>query len=137
MSNTDIRWILDTLKTSLRLLEVTNREIENKMGWSHGYLSRIFAGNIELRMEHILEIIGILRLHPAEFFELAYPQLPDPPSEAAQRLRSLLRRYQAEPPPAVASPRPPEVAVDDRQLIDIVRKLVVELRRMEGAGPGA
>lgn len=135
MGNEDVRWILDTLKTSLRLLEVTNREIENKMGWSHGYLSRIFAGNIELRVEHILEVLGILRLHPAEFFDLVYPQQPEPPSETALRLRSLLRRYQPEAP--APPPRPLETTVDDRQLLEIVRKLVVEIRRVESGGPGA
>jgi len=60
MGNQDIRWILDTLKTSMRLLEITNREVETRMEWSHGYLSRIFSGTIELRVEHVVEIVAIL-----------------------------------------------------------------------------
>ena len=94
----EIRWILDTLKTAMRLLDITNRRVETEMGWSHGYLSRIFAGTIELRFEHVIEIAGILGLQPAELFDLAYPRLPEPPSPNAVRLRSLLRRYQPGPP---------------------------------------
>jgi transcriptional regulator with XRE-family HTH domain len=131
MSNEDIRWILDTLKTAMRLLDVTNREVESRMGWSHGYLSRIFAGNIELRVEHVIDIVRILGLSPSEFFDLAYPRLPDPPSPVAERLRSLLRRYQPDLPP---KPRE-EAVLPGGHIAAIVRQVVDELRREEGAPP--
>jgi hypothetical protein len=126
MGNHDIRWILDTLKTSMRLLEITNREVETRMGWSHGYLSRIFSGTIELRVEHVVEIVAILGLTPAEFFNLAYPRQPDPPSPAAARLRSLLRRYQPADEPG---------AIEEHELVDLVRRLAAELRKVGTAVP--
>lgn len=86
-----IRWVLDTLKLVLRLLEITNREIETKLGWSHGYLSCIFAGSIE----HVIEIAHYAGLSPAEFFHLAYPALPESLSPTAARLYQILRRFQA------------------------------------------
>lgn len=131
MSNKDIRWILDTLKTAMRLLDVTNREVESRMGWSHGYLSRIFAGNIELRVEHVIDIANILGLSPSEFFDLAYPRLPDPPSPVAQRLRSLLRRYQPDLPPVTREER----TSGSGQIAEIVRQVVAELRREGAAAP--
>lgn len=123
MGNHDIRWILDTLKTSMRLLEITNREVETRMGWSHGYLSRIFSGTIELRVEHVVEIVAILGLTPAEFFNLAYPRQPDPPSPAAARLRSLLRRYQPADEPAGGT-------IEEHGLAELARRLAVELRKV-------
>ena len=91
MKEEQVRWILDTLKVVLRLLDITNREIEGKLGWSHGYLSRIFSGNIELRVEHVIEISYHAGLSPAELFHLVYPALPEPLSPNAARLSQLLR----------------------------------------------
>ena len=124
----EIRWILDTLRTSMRLLEVTNRKVEEGMGWSHGYLSRIFSGTIELRVEHVIEIAALLGLKPAEFFDLTYPRKPEPPSPNAARPRGLLRRYQSEPSPET------QPAAEARGLAELVERLVVELRRVGGAG---
>ena len=91
-------WMLETLKLVLRLLEITNREIESKLGWSHGYLSRIFAGTISLRMEHVFKIAHHAGLSSAEFFHLAYPTVPEPQSPTADRLYKLLRRFQTSLP---------------------------------------
>jgi hypothetical protein len=129
-AKSEIRWILDTLRTSMRLLDVTNRLIESEMGWSHGYLSRIFSGTIELRVEHVLEIAALLGLKPAEFFDLAYPRRPDPPSPNAARLQSLLRRYQPEAPRDAK----PIAGVDDGDLAQLVEKLRDHLRQVGRAG---
>jgi hypothetical protein len=90
-----IRWVLDTFKVALRLLGITNREVETRNGWSFGYLSRVFGGTIELRFEHILAIADTAGLSPAEFFHLAYPALPEPLPPATDRLFQILRRFRA------------------------------------------
>ncbi len=129
-TESEIRWILDTLKTSMRLLDVTNRQIETGMGWSHGYLSRIFSGNIELRVEHVIEIAALLGLKPAEFFDLTYPRKLDPPSPNAARLQSLLRRYQPETSPEAQLAH----GANDRDLAELALRLAAELRRAGGPG---
>lgn len=103
MRETDITWVRTNLKTVLRLLDVTNREVETRMGWCNGYLSRVFAGTLELRLDHILAILEVAGLHPAEFFQLTWPA-PAEPSPAGRQLFALLRRFQpAIPPPGPAA----------------------------------
>jgi transcriptional regulator with XRE-family HTH domain len=90
MPHEEAQRLLSLLRVAMRMLDVSNREIEKKLGLSYGYLSRLFSGSIELKVEHILQILEILGLTPGEFFQLAYPRRNTPPSEAANRIRSLL-----------------------------------------------
>jgi transcriptional regulator with XRE-family HTH domain len=121
----DLKHVLDTIGLALRLLDVTNREIESQKGWSHGYLSRILSGNIELRMEHVLDIASILGMAPAEFFDLAWPHKPQPPTPPAARLQGLLRRYQPAPPPA---------AMRRDEVVQMLREALAELGAPSTAG---
>jgi transcriptional regulator with XRE-family HTH domain len=90
MIQEEIQRLLQVLRLAMRILDVSNRDIEKKLGLSYGYLSRLFNGSIELKVEHILLISDVLGLTPAEFFQLAYPRKTSPLSESAARLRSIL-----------------------------------------------
>jgi transcriptional regulator with XRE-family HTH domain len=92
--------LLLVLRTAIRLLGLTNREIERRLGMTPSYLGRLFGGTIELKVEHVLAIARALGLAPAELFELAYPRRPDPPSAAAKTIRKLLRDMQPPEPEA-------------------------------------
>jgi transcriptional regulator with XRE-family HTH domain len=123
--------IVTVLKTAMRILGVTNREVEKKLGVSYGYLSRLFAGSMELKVDHIVEITEAMGLHPAEFFQLVYPRLPDPPSAPAQKLRTALQGFQpgppqAEPPGSDRRPTPDEI---EKMMLASLRKLLSELGR--------
>lgn len=105
MAEDDTIRILNLLRTALRLLGITNRAVEKELGMSSGYLSRLFSGAIDLRVDHVVEITRIIGLRPAEFFHLAYPRSPEPSSATALRLRELLQGFQgAEREPAAAAP---------------------------------
>jgi transcriptional regulator with XRE-family HTH domain len=91
--------LLNVLRTSIRLLGLTNREIERRLGLTPSYVSRIFSGTIELKMEHVLAIARAMGLEPWEFFELAYPRRSDPTSESFRAIRTLLRDMQPPPEP--------------------------------------
>jgi transcriptional regulator with XRE-family HTH domain len=107
----EVERLLVVLRTAIRLLGLTNREIERRLGMTPSYLGRIFGGTIELKMEHVLGISRALGLAPAELFELAYPRRPDPPSEAARTIRKLLRDMQ---PPEPESR--PATAISEEEL---------------------
>ena len=94
----EVERLLTVLRTAIRLLGLTNREIERRLGLTPSYLGRLFGGSIELKMEHVLAISRAMGLEPAEFFELAYPRRPDPPTEAARTIRKLLRDMQPSEP---------------------------------------
>jgi transcriptional regulator with XRE-family HTH domain len=68
-----VRRIAKLLKAAVQFLGVPHRQIERSMGLSTGYLSRIFSGKVELRMEHVLGICAAVNLSPGAFFEAAYP----------------------------------------------------------------
>lgn len=117
------------------MLGKTNREIEQKLGVSYGYLSRLFAGTLDLKVEHVLEITSAMGLHPAEFFHLLYPQVPARSSEAATRLRSALQGFQsvastAAPEPSRQQPTQEEI---ERMMMTSLRKLFAELGQSEKA----
>ena len=101
--------MLQLLRTAVRVLNYTNQDIEDRLGVYHGYLGRIFKGAIQLRFEDVVRIARALEMEPAEIFQLAYPQPPDPPTEGVKRLRETLGSLQ--PAPAAAPPAaPPERA---------------------------
>jgi len=131
MADPETERLVNVLRTATRLLGITNREIEKKMGLSYGYLSRLFNGTIELRAEHIVQIAHAIGLHPAEFFQLAYPRAPQPASPAASRLQELLQAYGDSGPARTVLPQPPAHTQDEieKLMTASIRKLLLELGR--------
>jgi transcriptional regulator with XRE-family HTH domain len=84
--------IVDLLRTVLRVLPVSNREVERRLGLNVGYLSRLFSGTIELKFEQIVAICRAAGLKPSEFFDLAYGK-ESAESEAAKVLRSRVAAF--------------------------------------------
>lgn len=55
---------------------------------SSGYLSKILSGTVELRMRHVMMILGAIGLQPADVFPQAFQPTPrsDIEREKARRL---------------------------------------------------
>ncbi len=122
----EIQRLLNVLRTSIRLLGLTNREIERRLDLTPSYVSRLFAGALELKMEHVLSISRAMGLQPWEFFELAYPRRSDAPSEAFRSIRNVLRDMQPSPEPSPYLPglTPEEI---EEKIESFVRKTLKEL----------
>lgn len=105
--------VIQVLRSAMRVLGYTNRDVERKLGVSGGYLTRLFGGIMELRFEHVVDIARAIGLEPEEVFQLAYPQPRNPPTEAAQRIRESAEApaLGAAPPPAAKLP--PAASDDD------------------------
>lgn len=103
--------LVNLLKVCLKILGVTNREVARRMGMSPSYISKLFSGASELRLDHVIRICRAADLEPAEFFALAYPRQPAGVSPAALKLRELLQHLQPSPPPL---PRPAESLSEDQ-----------------------
>lgn len=126
--------MIGTLKTLMRVLGFRNADIERKLGWSVSYLSRLYSGGIELRFEHIVDIAGALGLRPDEAFRFAYPDLGDPPSDAATHVRSATASFGGVRPPVVAPPKePPPPALTES---DVERIVLKTMRRSLGEAIG-
>lgn len=131
MSEHEVERLLQLSKTVMRMLGVTNRELSRRLGINPSHLSRILNGQLELKVEHLLNIAAALGLQPDEFFRLAYPARTEPPTESAQVLRGLLPEAGA-----ALSTQPPRAATlaagmteeeIDRRIQESVRKLFLEL----------
>ena len=128
--------MLTVLKTAMRVLGFSNRDIERKLGLSSSYLSRLFSGVIELRFEHVVDIAKAMGLELEEVLYFAYPYPKQPPSAAAIRLRDMMGGFQViksapaapvEPRAAFTQPSEEEL---ERMMAKTLRKLFGELSRV-------
>jgi transcriptional regulator with XRE-family HTH domain len=125
----EVNRLMNVLRTTIRLLGLSNRDIERRLGLTPSYLSRLFGGYIELKVEHVIAIARAIGLQPAEFFELAYPRRVDPPSDAFRSIRTLLRDMQPEEPrPLPVAPPAETLSAEeiDRRIHESVRKVLRE-----------
>jgi transcriptional regulator with XRE-family HTH domain len=86
----EVQRLVNLLRTTARILGITNRDIERKLGLHPGHLSRLYSGDIEIKAEHLVRIPMAMGLETAEFFHLAYPRRLKP-SQAAAQLREVVR----------------------------------------------
>ena len=102
--------LLNVLRSAVRILGYTYNDVALKLGVGSGYLSRLFAGKIELKVDHVVSIAKAIGFEPEEILQLAWPRPRNPPSQAAARYRELVagsepvRRpgfWAAEPPAEV------------------------------------
>ena len=136
-TNAEILRILDLLRTLIRILGLSNREIERRVGFSPSYLSRLFGNYLELKYEHVLEISRALGITPREFFELAYPDNAEQPTESMKRIRTVLQNMQPSRPLMEAPPKPaPGLSAEEveRRIQDALRQVFQDLGRTGSGG---
>ena len=94
----EVRRLTDALRTAIRLSRVSYRQIERDLGLSTGYLTRILAGQVQLRVTHLLSICHVIGLPAESFFAALYPPR-QPASEAEARMIRGLAQLHAHPAP--------------------------------------
>jgi transcriptional regulator with XRE-family HTH domain len=90
----EVRRLRTMLKTAMKVLGFTNRDVERRLGLSGSYLSRLFSGMIDLKVDHVVAISRVIGVEPEEMFQLAFPRKQKVPSASALRLRETLEEYQ-------------------------------------------
>jgi transcriptional regulator with XRE-family HTH domain len=102
----DLLRILAMLRDAVRYSNLSNREVERRLGFSanSGYLSRLFAGTREPKLRQILDILDVVGLPPANFFRAVFAE----PDDSPEALR--LERILAHAHPVPARPEPAEEA---------------------------
>lgn len=112
MNEDEVARLTNLLSAAVKFSNVTQREVERKLGLSSGSLSRLFSGGIELKIKHILDVCQVIGFPPARFFRAAYPHRVEDSGEAL-RLQRLLEQLhpnkdlEREPDPTMAPPEPP------------------------------
>ena len=130
----EVQRLLGVLRTLMRMLGVSNREIERRLELHPSSLTRFFNGQVEAKLELVLGITRALGLEYHELFAFAYPERQmGPESAAAQKIRSLLDGL-APPKKRLSVPAAPATAP---QAQDDVQSLLRELlAKMQSAGHG-
>jgi transcriptional regulator with XRE-family HTH domain len=78
----DTRQLVEGLTAALRTAKTRRVELEKKLGWSAGYVSRLLKGTIEIRMTHLFAILRAIDMPAWEFFRRAFP--PERGSDTAR-----------------------------------------------------
>jgi hypothetical protein len=108
MTEKEVDRLRELLRRATRVAGVSNKEIEAKLKMSSGSLSRLFAGGIELKMKHVLDILRQIGMTPAEFFRLVFPLEEETGSETAIALKGFLGQGKTErTAPSRQRPAPP------------------------------
>ncbi len=75
---------------------VTQRSIEEKNGFTQGYLSQVLKGHIALGARHILGVLFALGIPPQEFFNRLFGGYEDPGAQVPlDEIRERMARYDA------------------------------------------
>jgi transcriptional regulator with XRE-family HTH domain len=125
----DEKHVLTILKTTMRVLGYSNRDIERRLELSGSYLSRLFSGEIDLRFSHVVNISQAMGLAPEEVLLLAYPPTPAAKSEAARRLAASLESLEPK-----ETPRVPRRTRQEQQMEETVEDVVASMLGKLGSG---
>src|SRR5262245_57613604 len=142
LDKAEARRLLNLLETFMRLLGISRREAERRLGIKHSAVTRLFKGYIEPKLELILGVVRVIGLEPGEFFALAYPSWrnAEPKSESARYLLSMLQELypggiHTVPPPPPPPPEPTAVPMEPeevmRQLRELMRETINKLQDRE------
>ncbi|HEX5715106.1 MAG TPA: hypothetical protein VF179_03035, partial [Thermoanaerobaculia bacterium] len=111
--------LMELLRTIVRLLGFTNRDVERRAGLNHATAVRNFRGEGEPKLEFLLAVVKAIGLEYREFFELAYPDRKEP-SASGQKLQRLLSQLV----PATARPaeKPPLQPQELEEMLEEMRR---------------
>jgi transcriptional regulator with XRE-family HTH domain len=128
----EVRRVLDVLHTLMRMLAISNREVERRLGLQHGTVSRLLNGQIEAKLELLLGVARALGLEYEEFIAIAYPGrlVAKPESEAARKIHSMLEDLR----PKAALPA--KAPADPAELFHDVKRAVREILEEKGTDTG-
>lgn len=102
----EIQRLHEVLATVVRVAGRSRQSLEQQLGLSSGYLSKILGGTVELRARHILMIVEAVGLNPGDFFRLAYPpgaQLSPATERLIEQVQEALGQEALPPEPRVAT----------------------------------
>ena len=67
-ARSDVKAILEAVRLMIRRSELSQRQVEERVGFSRGYLSQLLAQNLDLKVWHLLAILDLFDESPSTFF---------------------------------------------------------------------
>ena len=94
-SQDEVRKVAEGLKRKIREAGLTYKEVEERSGMGRDYLRQVLRGSVKLRFEHVLRLLDVLGVRPAEFFAEVYgPPAPLPAKPLDPKLDEVVRVLQ-------------------------------------------
>jgi hypothetical protein len=122
------------------------QEIDAKLGYTRGWVSRVLHGDIRLTYEYILDILGVIGVAPHLFFLTLHPSTvprrrPVTPvgGDFVAETRALAERLLSMLPPEAAAQPELRVESDDEleaRLSEAVRLVLADYRRPPSSPAG-
>lgn len=133
MNEDEVVRLTNLLSAAVKFSNITQREVERKLGLSSGSLSRLFSGGIELKIKHILDVCEVIGFPPSRFFRAAYPQRDEESGDAwrLQRLLEQLHPGKDRDPAAVLRP-----AIEEPEPASLANPTQADIERMVMAALG-
>ena len=122
--------LIFVLKSAIRAGGLTLKGLEKKLGVSPAYLTRLFSGQIPMRVDQVAEIAEAAGLDPDEIFRLAFPAVQKPVTPEMEVVR---RAVGAPPGESPAFESSAEVSPLGREVERLIERLV-EQKLNERAG---
>jgi len=94
------RRALDAVRRAILASPLSQRRVEKRAGFSRGYLSQLLAGNLDLKLGHLLAMLEALELPPGRFFSGLFP---DNRRAALAAFRARSQRGEVEAPRDMAA----------------------------------
>lgn len=83
--------ILENIRLRFFQSDLSQREVETRLGFARGYLSRLLTGVVEIKYWQLLAILHAMDLEPADFFAELFPRRRHPALEALEDHRRRAR----------------------------------------------
>lgn len=90
--------LIFVLRSAIRAVGLTFKEVEKRLNVSGGYLTRLFAGQMPIRVDQITEIAEAAGLDSDEIFRLAFPPVQKPVTPETELVRRALSARSKESP---------------------------------------
>lgn len=70
----ETRRALAYLRDLIEDADLRQRQLEDRLGFSRGYVSQLLNGHIELKLRHLAVLLEALDLTPAQYFGALFPR---------------------------------------------------------------
>lgn len=70
--------VLEQLKVRVYLAKLSQRQIEERLGFSRGYLSQVLGGFVDIKLWQVLAILYVIGIEPGDFFAELFPRHRSP-----------------------------------------------------------
>jgi lambda repressor-like predicted transcriptional regulator len=92
-SSREVQRLLTMLRAAVKSTGLSHQALVRQLGLSPNYLSRLFSGTIDLKVEQVVTISRAIGLEPTEIFQLAFPKPRRAMTPAGERFKMALEEY--------------------------------------------